>query len=56
MQIGSKTMYVNGEAKELDVPAQIIESRTMVPARAVAEAYGCAVEWEGETRTVIIKK
>ena len=56
LTIGENKIYVNGEAKELDVPAQIIESRTMVPARAVAEAYGCAVEWDADTRTVIIKK
>ena len=56
LTIGENKIYVNDEAKELDVPAQIIESRTMVPARAVAEAYGCAVEWDADTRTVIIKK
>jgi hypothetical protein len=56
LTIGENKIYVNDEAKELDVAAQIIDSRTMVPARAVAEAYGCAVEWDGETRTVIIKK
>ncbi len=56
LTIGENKIYVNDEAKELDVAAQIIESRTMVPARAVAEAYGCNVAWDGDTRTVIITK
>lgn len=38
----------------LDVPAQIINSRTLVPVRAISEAFGCLVDWNNETRTVII--
>lgn len=37
-----------------DVPAQIINSRTYLPVRAVGEALGCDVDWDGDTRTVII--
>lgn len=32
---------------ELDVPAQIINDRTMVPVRAIAEATGYTVTWDG---------
>lgn len=39
---------------ELDVPAKLISDRTMVPARAIAEAFGAEVEWDGENRAVII--
>ncbi len=53
--IGEKFIGINAEKKALDVPAQIINSRTMIPARAVAEAFGCTVDWDGETQTVIIK-
>ena len=56
LTIDDTNLYVNGTAKTLDVPAMIIEGRTMVPARAVAEAYGCDVQWDGETRTVTIVK
>ena len=56
LTIGENKIYVNDEAKDLDVAGQIVESRTLVPARAVAEAYGCKVDWNGETRTVIITK
>ena len=54
LTIDTPTLIVNGEAKTLDVPAMIINGRTMVPARAVAEAYGVEVAWDGETRTVIL--
>lgn len=47
-------MNVNSDVVELDVPAQIIDDRTLVPARAISEALGCNVEWDGNTRTVYI--
>ncbi|MCH5210790.1 MAG: copper amine oxidase N-terminal domain-containing protein [Oscillospiraceae bacterium] len=36
---------VNGEKKNIDVPAQVIENRTMVPLRAFAEAIGKNVDY-----------
>ena len=44
----------NGAKIEIDVPAQIIGDRTMVPTRAVATALGASVDWNPHTRTVII--
>lgn len=38
----------------LDSPAVIIDSRTLLPIRAVAEIYGYQVDWDNDTRTVII--
>lgn len=55
LTIGSNQMLAGGEMKTLDVPAQIVDGRTLVPARAIAEAFGCSVDWDGENRTVIIK-
>lgn len=52
--IGQKTAYINGEATELDVPAQIVNNRTLVPLRFVSEALGANVAWDGNTRTVTI--
>lgn len=52
IQIGNKTAYVNGEPKTLNVPAQIINGRTMVPARFISEAMGCDVTWYADTKTV----
>lgn len=54
LTIGDNTIYRNGEAVALDVPAQIVNSRTLVPARAVSESFGARVDWNGETRNVII--
>jgi hypothetical protein len=38
----------------LDVPAQIIGGRTMLPLRQPLESVGIAVDWNSETRTVLI--
>ncbi len=52
--IGKNYMTVNGSRVTLDVPAQLINNRTLVPARAVSEALGCAVDWNDPAQTVII--
>ena len=54
LQIGSTQMYVNENVKTLDVPAKLINSRTLVPVRAISEAFGCTVDWDGNTQTVLI--
>jgi hypothetical protein len=37
-----------------DVPPIIENDRTMVPVRAISEAIGCAVDWYGEEKRVIV--
>ena len=54
LKIDSKTAYVNGQPKELDVPATIVSGRTLVPARFIAESLGAEVGWDNESRTVLI--
>ncbi len=44
----------NGVPVQLDVPAILINDRTMVPLRFVSECLGCQVNWDPETRTVEI--
>ena len=56
MVIGSSEPTINGEIASIDVPAMILDDRTMTPARFVAEALGATVEWDSETRTVTITK
>lgn len=56
MTIGDSTMYKNSEAITLDVPPQIVDSRTLVPVRAIAESFGITVDWTGETQTVVLTK
>ena len=52
---GIKVVY-NDKAIDFDVPPQIINDRTMVPLRAIFEAIGATVSWDGETRTVTAEK
>jgi len=54
--IGSNLLYVNGRAVSLDSPACIINNRTMVPVRAIAEAFQADVDWDNPSRTVIIEE
>lgn len=55
MQIGNNDYFVNGVKKYLDVPPMLLNDRTMVPARAAAESFGCLVDWDDSTKTVIIQ-
>lgn len=48
LKIGAEKYTVNGEEKELDVPAKIMNNRTLVPLNVVAESLGCAANWDGE--------
>jgi peptidoglycan-N-acetylglucosamine deacetylase len=54
MTIGSTTAYVNGQPTTLDVAPYLVESRTQVPVRFIAETLGAAVGWDQESRTVLI--
>lgn len=48
MTIGQKQVYKNGKVVyTMDVPAQIMQDRTMVPIRAVAVAFDANVAWDG---------
>jgi hypothetical protein len=46
--------YINGELTPLDVPARIVNDRTLVPLRFVSEAMGCQVDWIDAAQTVMI--
>lgn len=54
LYIDNNTAYINGSECELDMPAQMINNRTMVPLRFVAETFDLNVDWDGNTRTVIM--
>jgi len=56
LTLGSDVMTVNGVSKKLDVPAKAVEGRTLVPVRAISEAFGCDVMWEGTQSTVHISE
>ena len=46
LQIGSSTATVNGETLEIDAPAIIKNSRTLVPVRFISEGLGLTVDWD----------
>lgn len=56
IQIGANAMYKDGKAIPVDVPAQLLNSRTMVPVRVIAEAFGADVQWNGIGSTVLINE
>ena len=54
MQIGSKTMFVNGKAYEKDVAPVIMNDRTLVPIRFVTESLGGKVAWNEKEKEVVL--
>lgn len=54
LTIGSNEMKVSGKTEYIDVPAQIVGGRTLVPARAVAQALEAQVLWDDNKRLVTI--
>lgn len=54
MQIGNNTITVNNNPITLDVAPIIINGRTLVPVRAVAESLNAKVEWRASDQTVLI--
>lgn len=56
MKIGNTKIMRNFCEYTIDVPAQIIDGRTLIPIRAVSEILGADVEWDDSTKTVNIWK
>ncbi|MCL1845206.1 MAG: copper amine oxidase N-terminal domain-containing protein [Defluviitaleaceae bacterium] len=52
--IDSDVFIANGASYTLDVPAQLIGGRTMVPIRLPLESVGYYLDWDGTARTVLI--
>jgi len=52
MEIGNKTVNVNGVRKTLDVAPYLKEGRTMVPLRFIAEELKGEINWNNDTETV----
>lgn len=44
--IGSTSPTINGVVKPIDVPAKIVNGRTLAPMRFVCEAFGGTVSWD----------
>lgn len=53
---GAKTYTLNGVEKTMDAESKVVNDRTMVPVRVIAEAFGMNVEWNNDTREVLITR
>jgi hypothetical protein len=54
---GTNLTFAIGETVAgMDIPAQIINDRTMVPLRFISEFFGANVEWDENIRTIEILK
>ena len=54
LKIDDNIAHINNEPVELDVPARIKNSRTLVPIRFIAESLNANVTWDDTSRAVII--
>ena len=54
MQIGRKSISVNGNLAQKDAAPVIQNSRTLVPIRFITESLGGAVAWNGESKEVTL--
>ena len=53
-QMDNTVATVNGEEKEMDVPARMINDRIMIPLRFLSENLGYQVDWDDENYLVSI--
>lgn len=54
LKIGSLEPTINGKIHTLDVPAKIVNNRTLAPLRFVGEAFGGIIDWEAATQKITI--
>lgn len=54
MKIGQNVAHVNNQPVNLDVPPQIVNGRTFLPVRFIAESLNEPVYWDGNAKTVYI--
>jgi hypothetical protein len=52
--IDSAVYYTNGKSGYLPSEALLVEGNTYIPLRAIAESFGCIVDWDDESGTVNI--
>ncbi|MDP4117801.1 MAG: copper amine oxidase N-terminal domain-containing protein [Bacillota bacterium] len=54
MRVGDPVISVNDKRVTLDVAPKVVNGRTLVPVRAVAEGFSAGVDWDDNTQTVFI--
>ncbi|BCV20390.1 copper amine oxidase N-terminal domain-containing protein [Moorella sp. Hama-1] len=56
LEVGSKTIYVNGKPQEMDVAPLLRDDRVFLPARFVAEAFGYEVGYRDNFVFIDLKR
>lgn len=56
IRIGDLNWTLNGQARRFDVAPALYRDRTYLPLRALAEAVGAEVAWDGQSQTVIVSR
>lgn len=54
LKIGSTEAKINGETAPIDVPATIVNGRTIVPLRFISETFGTTVNWNDQYQIINI--
>ncbi len=54
VQIDNDKLIKNNETVTLEVPVMLVNDRTMVPVRAISEAFECTVDWVEGSKEVLI--
>lgn len=54
LAINSSTAYLNGKKNSLDVAPTVVNGRTMLPIRFIAEGFNLAVAWDSDTQRVYV--
>lgn len=52
LKIGQKVILVNNDKKNIDVPAIIVNGRTMLPVRTISEILGAKVTWDETAKKI----
>jgi len=50
--VGKAEAFANGKKISLEAAPEIINNRTLVPVRAISDAFGYGISWDGERRLV----
>lgn len=56
LTINSSTAYFNNEEKTIDVSPVIINGRTMLPVRFIAESFGFEISWNENEKSITVVK
>ncbi len=54
LRVRERVLRRNGSPVQMDVASVLRQNRVFLPARFVAEAFGCSVAWDGATKAVYV--